>query len=510
MTAGVNDDAMNNQSSPYLKLTKLSKRFPGVQALKDVSINANAGEVLGLVGVNGAGKSTLMNLLAGIVRPDDGSIQIGGRIVEVLNPRVAEDLGIAFIQQEIQVFSYLRVYDNILIADLHKWPIARPFPILSIPKLKVEAKKYLEMLGCGTDPGLRVERLVVGERQMVQVARALSQGGRILLFDEPTSSLSGSEKRNLFEVIRKLKNSGFVIIYITHYLDEVFEICDKVVVLRDGQITCQGKVAEISKTDLIRYMIGRDIEQVSQDRERILGDIVLEAKGVTGLTFPQNVSFSVREGEILGVWGALGSGRTELLRALVGFDKVRKGTVLYRLGTGLKTANRKQLFRNIGFITEERHFDGLFLQMPVWQNMSSASLKTFASRLFRIMNRKKEIARARSLMKEVNIQAAGESMLAYQLSGGNQQKAIIAKWMMKEPKVMIMDEPTKGVDVGAKAEIQRIIFEKARSGMSFIVVSSELDEIMSLCDRIIVLRNGQISSELMRSDFSKDRLMSEA
>ena len=501
---------MNSQSSAYLRLIKLSKHFPGVQALKDVTINAYAGEILGLVGVNGAGKSTLMNLLAGIVRPDEGSIEIGGRTVEILNPRVAEDLGIAFIQQEIQVFPYLRVYDNILIADLHKWPIARFLPILSIPKLKLEAKKYLEMLGCSTDPGLIVEKLVVGERQMVQVARALSQGGKILLFDEPTSSLSGSEKRSLFDVIRKLKDSGFVIIYITHYLDEVFEICDKVVVLRDGQITCQGNIAEISKTDLIRNMIGRDIEHVGQNSGRILGDIVLEAKGITGLTFPQNVSFSLKEGEILGVWGALGSGRTELLRVLLGFDKVRKGTVLYRFGNDLQTINRKQLFRIIGFITEDRHFDGLFLQMPVWQNMSSASLKIFASKLFRIMNHRIEIARARSLIKEVNIQAAGENMLVYQLSGGNQQKTIIAKWMMKEPKVMIMDEPTKGVDVGAKAEIQRLIFEKARSGMSFIVVSSELDEIMSLCDRIIVLRNGQISSELMRSDFSKDRLMSEA
>jgi len=510
MTATVNDNSMNQQSRPYLTLARVSKHFPGVQALKEVSLDAYAGEVLGLVGVNGAGKSTLMNVLAGIVQPDEGTIEIAGRMVEVLNPRMAEDLGIAFIQQEIQVFSQLKVYENILIANLHNWRVAKHIPILSIPKLKLEAKKYLEMLDCGTDPGERVERLSVGERQMVQIARALSQGGRILLIDEPTSSLSMVEKSILFEVIRKLRDSGFAIIYITHYLDEVYEICDKVVVLRDGRTPCQGKVGEVSKTDLIRYMIGRDIELISQDNKRKVGETILEANGITGLTFPRDVSFHLREGEILGIWGALGSGRTELLRALVGFDKLRQGSVLYRFGADLKTTNRKKLLRHIGFITEERHFDGLFLQMPIWQNISSASLRTFASRMFRIMNRRSEIARARSYMDEVNIHAAGVDMLLNQLSGGNQQKTIIAKWMMKGPKVMIMDEPTRGVDIGAKAEIQQIIFEKARSGMSFIIVSSELDEITVLCDRIIVLRKGRISCELTKKDFSKDRLMSEA
>jgi ribose transport system ATP-binding protein len=496
------------ETSPYLEVNAVSKQFPGVQALRSVTIHAFSGEVMGLVGVNGAGKSTLMNVLGGIVRPDEGTIRIAGRDVGIGSPRAAEDLGIAFIQQEIQVFQHLRVYENILISDLDRWRVAGPF--LNRKRMRSEAATHLAKLGCDVDLDARSETLVVGQKQMVQIARALSQGGRILLFDEPTSSLSGKEKENLFRVIRNLKASGFVIFYITHFLDEVYEVCDSVTVLRDGEVAVQGRVGELTQAHLVRHMIGREVENPTGLRERKLGAVVLEAAHLTGSRFPNDASFRLRQGEILGVWGALGSGRSELLRALIGIDKVRRGTIAYGEGQALQRMRGMRLFRKVGYITEERHLDGLFLQMPLWKNVTSACLRAFASPILRIMSQRREVAKARSYLADVKVKALDEGMLASQLSGGNQQKTIIAKWLMKEPRLMVMDEPTKGVDVGAKQEIQKIIFEKARSGMSFIIVSSELDEIMTLSDRIIVLRNGKIVSELAKGEFSKDRLMGES
>jgi len=495
-------------AGPYLELNAISKRFPGVQALRRVTIHAPGGEVMGLVGVNGAGKSTLMNVLGGIVRPDEGSIRIDGQAVEIDSPRAAAHHGIAFIQQEIQIFQHLRVYENILVGELERWRVAGP--MLSRKAMRSEAAKHLAKLGSAIDLDARGEALVVGEKQMVQIARALSRGGRILLFDEPTSSLSAREKDNLFQVIRNLRASGLVIFYITHFLDEVYEICDKVTVLRDGEVAVQGKVDDFSKAHLVQHMIGREIEGATGAQGRRLGDVVLEVSHLTGTRFPQDANFCLRRGEILGVWGVLGSGRSELLRALIGIDKVRRGTIAYAEEGAPQPVRARHLFHTVGYITEERHLDGLFLQMPLWKNISSACLRAFASRVFRILRVRREMARAREYMAEVDVKAVDENMLASQLSGGNQQKTIIAKWLMKQPRLMIMDEPTKGVDVGAKQEIQKIIFEKASSGVSFIIVSSELDEIMSLSDRIIVLRGGRIVSELTREQFSKDRLMSES
>jgi len=495
------------EKTAYLQIKDLSKYFPGVQALKDVSFEAHQGEVLGLVGVNGAGKSTLMNILGGILQPDEGQIRIDGQVAAIKNPRMAEDSGIAFIQQEIQLFDTLRVFENVFIADLHKWRITSAVPFLRMQTLRSESKKFLDMLGCHIDVNTRVSKLAVGEQQMVQIARALSQGGKILLFDEPTSSLSPKEKERLFEVIGKLRASDLVVIYITHYLDEIFEICDKVVVLRDGQITRKGSVQEMSKKDLVYSMIGRDIEKLTAYPDRQPGRTILDVRNVSGEKYPKNASFTLREGEILGMWGLMGSGRTELFRTLLGFDPLREGEILYGEDGDVKPEKRRHFFKKVGYMTEERHFDGLFLHMPLWQNMTSVCLKNFASKFLRVLRSREESQVSREYMRKVNVKAVDENMQAYQLSGGNQQKVVIAKWFMKEPKVIFMDEPTKGVDVGAKAEIQHLIFERAKSGISFVIISSELEEIMYLCDRIIVLHNGELVSEVHRKDFSKDTLM---
>ena len=490
-----------------LNIDHLSKSFPGVKALDDVSISAKNGEILGLIGVNGAGKSTLMNILGGILTPDSGEIKINGESVEIKDPTKAEDLGIAFIQQEIQLFENLSVLENILISDLKKWRAAKPLPFLDMRKLAKEAKKYLEMLGSDIDVNSLVSELAVGEQQMVQIARALSQGGKILLFDEPTSSLSLNEKENLFKLIKKLKKSNIIIFYISHHLDEIFELCDRVVVLRDGKVTGEAKIENITKDQVIHYMLGRDIERTVQFNNQFDGKVILEIKDLCGERLPKNISFSLKEGEVLGIWGLLGSGRTELVRTILGLDKKKSGEVLFGMNGDLQPINSRNLYKYIGYVTEGRHFDGLFLEMPIWQNISSVFLKKFATRKMKLLNVPDEKLTAAQSIKQVNVSAVNENMLVKKLSGGNQQKIAFSKWFIKTPKILLLDEPTKGVDIGAKVEIQNLISKMASDGVSFIVISSEIEEIISLSNRIIVIHHGEIVSELSKEEISKDNLM---
>jgi ribose transport system ATP-binding protein len=485
----------------------LSKSFPGVQALNDVSISAKNGEILGLIGVNGAGKSTLMNILGGILEPDSGSIFINEERISIDDPTTAEKLGIAFIQQEIQLFENLTVLENIFIADLKKWRAVKNLPFLDRKEMAEEAGRYLAMLGCEINVNSLVSELAVGEQQMVQIARALSQGGRILLFDEPTSSLTLNEKDNLFKLIRKLNKSNIIIFYISHYLDEILELCDRVVVLRDGQVTGEGKIGEISKDEIIRFMLGRDIEQSVIYSKQLQNKKILEVKGLCGERYPNHVSFSLAKGEVLGIWGLLGSGRTELVRTILGLDKKKSGEVLFGENGDMRPINPQDLFKHIGYLTEGRHFDGLFLNMPIWQNITSVFLKKFSTNKFKLLNVKEEKQAATQSISQVNVSAVDENMLVKKLSGGNQQKIAISKWFIKQPKVLFLDEPTKGVDVGAKAEIQNLISKLASEGVSFVIISSEIEEIISLSDRIIVIHQGEVVAELGKNEISKDNLM---
>jgi ribose transport system ATP-binding protein len=495
------------ENALILEMDQLRKSFPGVQALKDVSISAKEGEILGLIGVNGAGKSTLMNILGGIVTPDSGEIAINGERVRIKSPAVAEKLGIAFIQQEIQLFENLTVLENIFIADLNKWRVVKNLPFLNSKKMAEEARKYLAMLGCEINVSSLVSELAVGEQQMVQIARALSQGGKILLFDEPTSSLTLNEKQNLFKLIGKLKESNVIIIYISHHLDEIFEICDRVVILRDGKVTGEGRVGNISKEEIIRFMLGHEIEQSTLANKQPHGNKVLEVRNLSGERYPKNVSFSLAKGEVLGIWGLMGSGRTELVRTTLGLDKKKSGEVLFGENGDLHPINPQALFKHIGYLTEGRHFDGLFLNMPIWQNITSVFLKKFTTSKFKLLNTKEEKQAATQSIRQVNVSAVNENVLVKKLSGGNQQKIAISKWFIKKPKILFFDEPTKGVDVGAKAEIQNLIFTMAREGVSFVIISSEIEEIMSLCERILVIHQGEIVNELCSDEISKENLM---
>ncbi len=490
-----------------LQLNNISMTFPGVRALNNVTFSANQGEVLGLVGVNGAGKSTMMNILGGLLQPDKGSeIIINGEQVKIKNPRVAEDLGIAFIQQEVAAFETMSVYENVLASDFDKWR-KKGSPFLNKKAMKEEVKKHLATLDCNIDIEAPTHSLTVGEKQMVQIARALSQGGQILLFDEPTASLSDHETQKLFEIINNLRSQGYIIFYISHYLDEIFEMCDRVVALRDGQKTGEVPISDINKEKLVDMMIGHFIETAERKDARDKDYVILRAENITGVKFPKKISFDLHKGEILGVWGLLGSGRSELLNTLLGFDKMVEGKILLNQDGELEEITQKNLYKHVGYLTEGRHYNGVFLDMSIAENITSSDIERFASKGIGILNIKKEKEESRKYMKQVNVKAVDENMIVSKLSGGNQQKVIISKWMLKDPDILFMDEPTKGVDVGAKAEIQNLIFDRSEKGVSFVVVSSELEEIMNLCDRIIVISEGRLVGEVNRDHFSKEALM---
>jgi len=490
-----------------LQLNNISMTFPGVKALDDVSFSAHPGEILGLVGVNGAGKSTMMNILGGIYQPDKGSeIIINGEKNKIKNPRMAEDLGIAFIQQEVAAFESMSAFENVLASDFDKWR-KKGSPFLNKKAMKEEVKKHLAALDCHIDVDTPAHKLTVGEKQMVQIARALSQGGQILLFDEPTASLSDHETQKLFEIINSLKSQGYIIFYISHYLDEIFEMCDRVVALRDGQKTGESLVSEINKEKLVDMMIGHVVEASKRRDIRDKDEIILKAENITGVKFPKNISFNLHKGEILGIWGLLGSGRSELFNTLLGFDRMMEGKISFNQDGKLEEISKKDLYKYVGYLTEGRHHDGVFLDMPISKNITSSDLGRFTSKGLGVINTKKENEESRKYMKQVNVKAVDENMIVSKLSGGNQQKVIISKWMLKDPDILFMDEPTKGVDVGAKAEIQNIIFDRSEKGMSFVVVSSELEEIMGLCDRIIVIAEGKLVGEVKREEFSKEALM---
>ncbi|MBI9106450.1 MAG: sugar ABC transporter ATP-binding protein [Spirochaetales bacterium] len=490
-----------------LQLNNISMTFPGVKALSNVTFSANQGEVLGLVGVNGAGKSTMMNILGGLLQPDEGAeIIINGETVNIKNPKAAENLGIAFIQQEVAAFETMNVYENVLASDFDKWRI-KGSPFLNKKAMKEEAKKLLATLDCHIDVDTPTHSLTVGEKQMVQIARALSQGGQILLFDEPTASLADTETQKLFEIINNLRSQGYIIFYISHYLDEIFEICDRVVALRDGQKTGEAPISEINKEKLVDMMIGHFLETAKRKDARDKADVILRAENITGVKFPKNISFDLHKGEILGVWGLLGSGRSELFNTLLGFDKMVEGKISFNQGGELEEISQKDFYKHVGYLTEGRHHNGVFLDMTIAENITSSDLERFASKGIGILNNKKEKEESRKYMKQVNVKAVDENMIVSKLSGGNQQKVIISKWMLKDPDILFMDEPTKGVDVGAKAEIQNLIFDRSEEGVSFVVVSSELEEIMNLCDRIIVIAEGKLVGEVNRDEFSKEALM---
>jgi ribose transport system ATP-binding protein len=471
-------------------------------------LEVREGEILGIVGVNGAGKSTLVNILGGVLKPDSGSIEVYGKVTQLSSPRDSEELGIALIQQEIQLFQEMNVYENVFLIDLQKYKRNRFLPILDKAALKERTSEYLEKLGCHVSPSRKVGSLSIGEQQTVQIARALAQGGKILLFDEPTSSLSFREKEKLFAVMRSLRESQHSLVFISHYLDEVQEICDKVAVLCDGKVKGFGLAADMNKEVMTALMIPKKIEFI-ETKSNVNNDVILKVQGLRGRKLPKALSFELHKGEVLGLWGLLGSGRSETIRAILGFEPILEGKIFLQSLEGLKEVKPRELRKECGYITESRHFDGLFLPLPIWKNITSSNLRNFARRLLAILKEKQERNEGRKYLTRLSIVAGSELESVQKLSGGNQQKVVVAKWLSRAPRILLLDEPTRGVDVGAKIEIQNLIRTFAGEGLACLVISSEIEEIQRLCDSAIVLRNGEKVATLGKGDMTNERLVRE-
>ncbi len=492
--------------TPKLAMTGISKSFPGVRALHDVALEVRSGEIVGLVGVNGAGKSTLMNVLGGIYPPDGGEIRIGGARVAFGSPKDASRHGIAFIHQELLYFGSQSVAENIFISHLFM-SHAIPF-FVDKREANRAAQRYLDMLGSRIRPTARMEDLSVGERQIVEIARALATGADIVILDEPTSSLSLREKRILFDILRRLRSEGKAIVYISHFLDEILELCDRFVVLRNGEVHGKGRTAEVTKSDIVRMIIGRDLIAKPRSAASAGARPVLEVEGLRSGHLLNDVTFRLGSGEIVGIWGLMGSGRTELLRGLLGLDPIDAGTIRFAADGPPAAIAPDELLRHCGYITESRHADGLFLAQPVWKNVTAPTLDRYARGVFRFLDTLREMTTAVGYIESLRIATPRADTAVASLSGGNQQKVVFAKWLNRGPRMLVMDEPTRGVDVGAKLEIQGLISDLARQGTSVLLVSSEVEEMVNLCDRVLVLRDGHIASEVVGDAINNARLMS--
>ncbi len=474
----------------FLLMQHITKRFPGVLALDDVSLSVKKGEVHALLGENGAGKSTLMKILSGAYQKDEGDILIEGQPVQIRSSSDAKALGISIIYQELNLIEQLTVAENIFMGD----PIMRNPAMVNWQAMTRKAQDLLDELGIDINARSLIRNLGVAHKQMVEVAKALSIQSRILIMDEPTAPLTSREIDTLFATIRMLKARGVSIIYISHRLEEVKEICDRATIMRDGRNVAVVEVADTSIDEIIRYMVGRKLEEKFPKIHIPLGEELFRVENISAGKLVRDVSFSVKSGEILGIAGLVGAGRTETARAIFGMDKKLSGQV-YVAGKPVSIERPLDAIRaGIGFVTEDRKEEGLVLTMNVGNNITLATLKEFMSM------GKLNLSRERGMVKEyigkLNIKTPSHLQIARNLSGGNQQKVVLAKWLLSKSRVFIFDEPTRGIDVGAKIEVYNIINELISSGAAVIMISSELPEIMGMSDRVAVMHQGRITGIL--------------
>lgn len=493
---------------PLLALHGIAKRFGASRALAGVHFSLQRGEIHALCGENGAGKSTLMKIIDGIYTPDEGDIHLDGERVVINGPAHAMQLGIGLVHQEIALCGDATVAENIFMPEIS----TRPRAWMDFASLNARAAQVLARLGQDIDPALRVDELGISSQQLVEIAKALTLNCKVLILDEPTAALTEVESAALFRVLHDLKAQGIGIIYISHRMAEIFQHCDRVTVLRDGRDVLCAPLADLTPDALVRGMVGRDLgsyyppKQGDNAGDDNAGAPLLQVDNIADDVAVHGISFTLKRGEILGVSGLMGAGRTELAETLCGLRRARRGEVRLR-GKLLRLRRYGDALRHgIAYLSEDRKAAGLFLELPIEQNVSSMALKRISSR-FGLLRRQAERRLALELGARLKLKSDGVAIDTASLSGGNQQKVAIAKLLATRPAILLMDEPTRGVDVGAKSEIHHILRDLANQGVGVVVISSELPEIIGLCDRALVIRDGRLAGELAASEMSEERLL---
>lgn len=497
--------------SALLQFEGITRRFGGVPVLRDITLTVEAGTTLGLVGENGAGKTTLMNILGGNLRPDAGRMIWDGRPFAPAGPAEAAAAGIAFVHQELNLFPNLTIAENLFLTRFPRWG---RLPWIRRDALGAQTVRWLREVGLDATPETPVERLSAGERQLAEIARALSLEPRLIIFDEPTTSLSDRETRQFFELMSRLRARGLTMIYISHTLDDVLRLSDRVAVLRDGVLVAHGDRADFDTARLVTLMVGRSLNQLYPTRACWAQSAprpsrpLLEVRALTQPGVVRNVSFTLHAGEVLGLFGLMGAGRSELARMLFGLEPFARGAVQVAGQPLQGNRPRRRLQHGMAFLTEDRREDGLALEASIADNLALVTLRRHARRGSGWLNRSALAEAVRSIRAAVRLTpTARDTAPARTLSGGNQQKVVLGKWLLAEPRVLILDEPTRGIDVGAKFEIYQLIHQRADAGAGVLLISSELEELIGLCDRILVMRRGELVDELRRPDFDRERIL---
>ncbi len=490
--------------TPILSMSGVSKRFPGVRALHNVSLSLRPGEVTALIGENGAGKSTLVKILTGIYQPDEGEILVSGKPLKASGPRDAWAAGIAAIHQETVMFDELSVAENIFMGHM---PLAAGGRVNWF-NMKVRTRHMLKRLDADFDAGALLKNLSVAQKHLVEIARALSHDANIIIMDEPTSALSAREIGDLFLIIEQLKKHDCAVLFISHKFDEIFQVSDRWTCLRDGQEVGAGAMADVTQADLVSLMVGRAIGQVYPKRAVKLGPVVLEADDISNATEFDGVSFKLHAGEIIGLYGLVGAGRSEAMQGLFGLNELTRGSVKIDGKLAEVHSPDDAIRAGLAYLPEDRQTQGAVLPFGIRANMTLASLGAHARNGF--ISYAKELATTRKFGARLSVKAANWEQALGQLSGGNQQKVVIGKWLASNPRILILDEPTKGIDIGSKAAVHEFMGELASEGMAILLVTSELPELMGMADEIIVMHEGKIVKRFARGEATAEMIVSAA
>ncbi|MFQ6548631.1 sugar ABC transporter ATP-binding protein [Aestuariibius sp. 2305UL40-4] len=498
------DPVRTATATPILSLNRVTKKFPGVTALSEVSLELFPGQVTALVGENGAGKSTVVKILTGIYQPDGGQIEIADTPIRFPTAQDASNAGITAIHQETVLFDELSVAENVFLGHA---PRGR-FGLIDTKAMVEKAREILEGIGANIDPRNKLKDLGIANKHLVAIARALSIDARVVIMDEPTAALSQKEIEELYELVEELKGQGKAILFISHKFDEIFRIADNYTVFRDGAFVGSGPIENVSEAELVKMMVGRDVSQIFPDRDHNVGDEILVVEGYEHPTEFADISFVLRRGEILGFYGLVGAGRSEFMQSLFGITRPSAGEVRIDGDRAVIRSPADAVDKGIVYVPEDRGKQGAITALPIFQNVTLPSLGRTSRNGF--LQLAKEFELAREYTERLDLRAASLDTDVGNLSGGNQQKVVIAKWLATQPKVIILDEPTKGIDIGSKAAVHEFMAELAAQGLAVIMVSSEIPEVLGMSDRVIVMREGRIVAELSGDEMMPETLVRHA